>query len=135
MLMKKKVQRLIKSLLHYEPERAYLFGSWAKGKEDELSDLDAVVIKQTDSPFLDRLKEAACLLPVDLGGEDIPLSRKISGKLQILENSNLSTTDNIGQKPIWFMDLASPAQKHCQDRYDPYQAATPDLRGFRGCCY
>ena len=69
--MKKKVQRLIKSLLPYEPERVYLFGSWARGEEDELSDLDAVIIKKTDSPFLDRLREAARLLPIDLGGVDI----------------------------------------------------------------
>ena len=49
--MKKKVQRLMKSLLHYEPERVYLFGSWARGEEDELSDLDVVVIKKTDTPL------------------------------------------------------------------------------------
>ena len=69
--MKKKVHRLMEALLHYEPERVYLFGSWAKGEEDELSDLDVVVIKKTHSPFLDRLREIACLLPVDLGGVDV----------------------------------------------------------------
>jgi len=69
--MKKKVQRLMKSLLHYEPERVYLFGSWARGEEDELSDLDVVVIKRTDSSFLDRLREIASLLPLDLGGVDV----------------------------------------------------------------
>ena len=69
--MKKKVQRLMKFLLPYRPERVYLFGSWAKGEEDELSDLDVVVIKSTDSPFLDRLKEVASLLPLDVGGVDV----------------------------------------------------------------
>jgi len=49
----------------------YLFGSWARGEEDELSDLDVVVIKETDSEFLDRLREASRFLPITLGGVDI----------------------------------------------------------------
>jgi len=69
--MQKKVQRLIKSLLPYNPERLYLFGSWARGEEDDLSDLDLVIIKQTEVPFLDRLREVASLLPAEIGGVDI----------------------------------------------------------------
>ena len=69
--MQKKVQKLIKSLLPYQPERVFLFGSWARGEEDELSDLDLVVIKQTSAPFWDRLREVARLLPAETGGVDI----------------------------------------------------------------
>ena len=69
--MQKKVQKVIKSLLPYQPERVFLFGSWARGEEDELSDLDLVVIKQTAAPFWDRLREVASLLPPDIGGVDI----------------------------------------------------------------
>ena len=69
--MKNKVRQLVKSLLPYQPERLYLFGSWARGEEDELSDLDLVVIKQTTDPFWDRLREAARLLPSEIGGVDI----------------------------------------------------------------
>jgi len=69
--MQKKVHRLIKSLLPYDPERLYLFGSWARGEEDDLSDLDLVIIKQTEVPFLDRLREVASLLPAEIGGVDI----------------------------------------------------------------
>ncbi len=69
--MHKRIQKLIKSLLPYQPERLYLFGSWAKGEEDELSDVDIVVIKQTVTPFFDRLREVANLLPVEIGGVDI----------------------------------------------------------------
>ncbi len=71
MTMQKKVQELIKSLLPYQPERVFLFGSWARGEEDELSDLDLVVIKQTSATFWDRLKEVARLLPAEIGGVDI----------------------------------------------------------------
>ena len=69
--MKKKIRQLIESLLPYQPQRILLFGSWARGEEDELSDLDVVVIKETTSPFLDRLRQAGSLLPADLGGVDI----------------------------------------------------------------
>lgn len=69
--MKKKIRQLIDSLLPYEPERLYLFGSWARREEDELSDLDLVVIKETRSPFFDRLKKVSKLLPPRIGGLDI----------------------------------------------------------------
>ena len=69
--MKKKVRQLIDSLLPYKPERLYLFGSWARREEDELSDMDVVVIKNTSSPFFDRLKEVSKLLPPRIGGLDI----------------------------------------------------------------
>jgi uncharacterized protein len=69
--MRKKIQRLIKFLLPYEPDRLYLFGSLAREENDDLSDIDIVVIKQTQSPFFERLHEISRLLPEDLGGVDI----------------------------------------------------------------
>jgi len=67
----KQVQRVLKALRPYDPEKIYLFGSWARGEGDELSDLDLVVIKKTKTPFLKRLREVAGLLPPDMGGIDI----------------------------------------------------------------
>lgn len=69
--MEKKVRQLIDSLLPYEPDRLYLFGSWAREEEDILSDMDIVVIKNTSSPFFDRLREVSRLLPAKIGGVDI----------------------------------------------------------------
>jgi predicted nucleotidyltransferase len=69
--MKKKVRQLIDSLLPYEPDRLYLFGSWARREEDELSDMDVVVIKDTPSPFFGRLHEVSTFLPAEIGGLDI----------------------------------------------------------------
>ncbi len=69
--MKKRVRQLLNSLLPYQPERMYLFGFWARGEEDELSDLDVVIIRKTESSFFDRLREVAKLLPGNLGGVDI----------------------------------------------------------------
>jgi predicted nucleotidyltransferase len=65
------MQRVLRALRVYEPERVYVFGSAARGEEDELSDLDLVVIKQTSEPFWGRLRAVGRLLPADLGGVDL----------------------------------------------------------------
>ena len=62
---------VVEALRRYDPERIYVFGSWARGEADELSDLDLVVIKRTTTPFLERLREVARLLPAETGGVDI----------------------------------------------------------------
>lgn len=67
----RRVRALIAALRPYAPERIYLFGSWARGEGDELSDLDVVVIKQTRQPFFDRLRDVARLLPPGIGGADL----------------------------------------------------------------
>ena len=57
-----RVHQVVEELKPYHPMRVILFGSAARGEMDEFSDLDFVIIKQTDQPFLDRLKEAALLV-------------------------------------------------------------------------
>jgi predicted nucleotidyltransferase len=52
----KRVAHIIALLEEYDPQRVILFGSWARGDEDEYSDLDLVIIKETQERFLDRLK-------------------------------------------------------------------------------
>jgi uncharacterized protein len=66
-----KIHRLVAALRAYQPECIYIFGSWALGEADELSDIDLVVIKRTSAPFFDRLREVARLLPDEIGGIDI----------------------------------------------------------------
>ena len=68
---KKELLKIKQALEAYEPERIYVFGSWARGAQDELSDLDIVVIKKTTKPFFDRLRDVASLLPLSFGSVDI----------------------------------------------------------------
>jgi len=56
MIKQERVAHIIASLKEYGPERVILFGSWARGNEDEYSDLDLVIIKETEERFLDRLE-------------------------------------------------------------------------------
>ncbi len=65
------IEKVVEALSAYGPERVYLFGSRGRGEEDDLSDLDIVVIKRTTSPFFDRLREVASLLPAGTGAADV----------------------------------------------------------------
>lgn len=69
--MMDKVQKIVDCLKRYNPEQIIIFGSSARGDADEQSDVDVVVIKQTDKRFLDRLIEAARCLDNDLGKVDV----------------------------------------------------------------
>ena len=59
-------QSLQRAIERYAPERAILFGSAARGDTDTFSDVDLVLIKKTQQPFLERLVEFARLLPPEL---------------------------------------------------------------------
>jgi len=50
----------------YQPEKIILFGSLAEGQVGEWSDLDLVIIKDTNDPFMKRSEEIAllCMAPV-----------------------------------------------------------------------
>jgi predicted nucleotidyltransferase len=52
-----RVAHIIASLAEYDPQRVIVFGSWARGDQDEYSDLDLMIIKETHERFLDRLEK------------------------------------------------------------------------------
>ncbi len=54
-------------IARYQPERIYLFGSMASGPVLQWSDIDLVVVKETQLPFLARLKEIALLCKAPVG--------------------------------------------------------------------
>lgn len=51
---------------HYKPERIYVFGSMARGDVHEDSDLDLLIIKETDQPFLARVNDVLSIVDVDV---------------------------------------------------------------------
>jgi HEPN domain-containing protein/predicted nucleotidyltransferase len=59
------IDRVVHSLMAYEPETIILFGSAARGDTDEYSDLDLIVIKQSNKRFVERLVEVTAYLPRD----------------------------------------------------------------------
>lgn len=43
-----------------------MFGSAARGDTDQYSDIDLIIIKNTDQRFVQRLVEAGSFVPIDL---------------------------------------------------------------------
>lgn len=56
----KDIQHIIKQIvIGYHPEKIILFGSCARSAQTVKSDIDLVIIKETDDRFVDRLKKIA----------------------------------------------------------------------------
>lgn len=49
--------QVIETFRCFKPERIIFFGSMARGDSDSSSDLDLIVVYETDKRFLDRLEE------------------------------------------------------------------------------
>src|SRR3989338_7190558 len=69
--LQQRIQWLLEDLQAYQPEKVIPFGSAARGDADEHSDLDVVIIKRTQEPFVQRGVQAVGNLrdqvfPVDL---------------------------------------------------------------------
>jgi predicted nucleotidyltransferase len=54
-------------IAHEEPEKIILFGSFCSGDLGEWSDLDLVIVKETQAPFLDRIRQVLELLKPQVG--------------------------------------------------------------------
>ena len=61
-----KLDRVVNSLMAYEPEKNNLFGSVARGDGDEFSDIDLIIVKSTDTRFIQRQVDATNLVPGDI---------------------------------------------------------------------
>ena len=67
-LLEKELQRILTTLEdNYSPEKIILFGSLANNMIHEWSDIDLVIIKETDNRFLDRLHEVRLLTVPKVG--------------------------------------------------------------------
>ncbi len=70
MTFAKKLSIIVEDLKQYHPDKIILFGSAARGDVDEYSDIDIVLVKETDKPFVKRLREVALLCrlnePIDI---------------------------------------------------------------------
>jgi predicted nucleotidyltransferase len=68
-LLEKTLQEIVAKLSAMpEVERISLFGSYASGRADIFTDLDILVVMETDQPFAERLRALYSLLaaPVDM---------------------------------------------------------------------
>ncbi len=67
-LLEAELQRFLTILpQHYQPQKIIRFGSIADGETGEWSDLDLVIVKETNRPFLDRIREVMQVLRPQIG--------------------------------------------------------------------
>jgi len=67
-LLEAELARIVQVLREqYAPQRILLFGSLASGQVGEWSDIDLVIVKETDRRFLDRIREVMQLLRPQVG--------------------------------------------------------------------
>jgi len=67
--VERELKRIVARLRALDPERVILFGSFARGDFHEDSDIDLVVVLNTDERFLDRIGRA--LEVIDVAGFDV----------------------------------------------------------------
>lgn len=61
--MDKSLAILLDALKVYQPHKVILFGSTARGEADAQSDLDLIVVKDTQESFIERLETMAKFCP------------------------------------------------------------------------
>jgi len=67
-LLERELNRWLPLLIaHEQPYKIILFGSYCAGQVSEWSDLDLVIIKETNAPFLDRTRQVLELLKPQVG--------------------------------------------------------------------
>jgi len=64
-MIQKSVLKKIQEVLSTTPcHKAYVFGSYANGTADKYSDLDLVIIADTDRPFVERFRDYYKILEI-----------------------------------------------------------------------
>jgi predicted nucleotidyltransferase len=77
---------IIASLEEFDPRRVILFGSGARGDQDEYSDLDLVIIKETEERFLDRLEKVYDLVKPTFAMDVLVYTPQESAEMQERDN-------------------------------------------------
>ncbi|MBE3598357.1 MAG: nucleotidyltransferase domain-containing protein [Limnochordaceae bacterium] len=70
--LERSLQKAVQQIAsRYRPARIILFGSLARGDVHEDSDIDLLIIKQTDRPFLKRIDDVLAVLDTEVPVEPI----------------------------------------------------------------
>lgn len=82
------IERFLRDKLsHYaDVQEAYLFGSCACGEVGAWSDIDLIVIMETDTPFIDRSRQFDDLVELDIPVDLLVYTPQEFSKLRISES-------------------------------------------------
>lgn len=80
------LEHILARLQNYQPDKVILFGSFARGDHHGASDVDLIIIKETDQPFVERIGQVLRLCDSRLPLE--PLVYTPAEVAQMLERGN-----------------------------------------------
>lgn len=90
------LSRILEALkIHYSPEQVIVFGSLASGQVTETSDLDLLIVKETDKGYYDRIREVVKICDYDIGVDFLVYTPK---ELMEAAKSNAFVRDEILSK-------------------------------------
>lgn len=82
-ILQDELERIVDVIIkEYLPEKIILFGSLVKGEIHEWSDIDLVIIKNTDKRFIDRLHEVHLMTMPKVGVNFIVYTPKETQEMQ-----------------------------------------------------
>ncbi|CEP67142.1 Nucleotidyl transferase domain [Moorella glycerini] len=103
--LKKELDRISGIIIeNCRPEKIILFGSLARGKANEYSDLDLVVVMDTDMRFMDRLLFLAKLTNPRVGVDFLVYTPEEYRRM--LENDNLFLREEVEKRGVVVYDRA-----------------------------
>lgn len=91
------LKKIVEVLKPYRPKKVILFGSFARGDYHGLSDLDLIIIKDTEKRFLDRIVEVLELFDSSIPVEPLVYTSKEIDRLLAEENSFITQALNEGR--------------------------------------
>jgi predicted nucleotidyltransferase len=65
------LDRILVGLRRYHPQKVILFGSFARGDYHALSDVDLLIIKETDRSFVERIGDVLALCDYSISLEPL----------------------------------------------------------------
>ena len=104
------VDRAVRAIVQaYQPERVIVFGSFARGDTHEASDLDLIVVKETDERFFRRIGRVryAC---VDVGVDVQPFVYTPQEVREMLERGSAFLETALGEGIVAYE--APPSEGH-----------------------
>ena len=105
MLLEENLLRVKEALVSkYHPEKIIIFGSLARGRVNENTDIDLLIVKDTQKPYNDRLRDVVTICDYDVG---IDFMIYNPDELKILLKNNAFVRNEIIKKGEVIYDKAA----------------------------
>lgn len=85
------LSKIVNSLKAYKPQKVILFGSFARGDYNALSDVDLLIVKETERNFIDRIGDILAVCDYEIPIEPLVYTPEELERMQKRGNSFVQT--------------------------------------------